>query len=126
MGISPPIGREAEWTRLLEFVEPLIYESSLDFRAVEAVSETRQRMSEKLAVGCGILVAPNMRAIFRVCFIRGREPDDVSWWLTEDLVLGNNINGEALLECDHSVLKELGIKKVGDRVRIFVAIKAFH
>ena len=26
---------------LLEFVEPLIYQSSLDFRAVEAVSETR-------------------------------------------------------------------------------------
>jgi [glutamine synthetase] adenylyltransferase / [glutamine synthetase]-adenylyl-L-tyrosine phosphorylase len=34
---------------LLEFVEPLIYRSSLDFRAVEAVSETRQRISEKAA-----------------------------------------------------------------------------
>jgi glutamate-ammonia-ligase adenylyltransferase len=34
---------------LLEFVEPLIYQSSLDFRAVEAVSETRQRIGEKLA-----------------------------------------------------------------------------
>jgi [glutamine synthetase] adenylyltransferase / [glutamine synthetase]-adenylyl-L-tyrosine phosphorylase len=34
---------------LLEFVEPLIYQSSLDFRAVEAVSETRQRISEKVA-----------------------------------------------------------------------------
>jgi [glutamine synthetase] adenylyltransferase / [glutamine synthetase]-adenylyl-L-tyrosine phosphorylase len=34
---------------LLDFVEPLIYQSSLDFRAVEAVSETRQRISEKLA-----------------------------------------------------------------------------
>jgi glutamate-ammonia-ligase adenylyltransferase len=34
---------------LLEAVEPLIYQSSLDFRAVEAVSETRQRISEKLA-----------------------------------------------------------------------------
>ena len=34
---------------LLEFVEPLIYSSSLDFRAVEAVSETRERISEKLA-----------------------------------------------------------------------------
>jgi len=30
---------------LLEFVEPLIYSSSLDFRAVEAVSETRERIS---------------------------------------------------------------------------------
>jgi len=34
---------------LLESVEPLIYQSSLDFRAVEAVSETRQRIAEKLA-----------------------------------------------------------------------------
>jgi glutamate-ammonia-ligase adenylyltransferase len=34
---------------LLEFVEPLIYQSSLDFSAVEAVSETRQRISEKMA-----------------------------------------------------------------------------
>ena len=34
---------------LLEFVEPLIYQSSLDFRAVEAVSETRQRIGEKAA-----------------------------------------------------------------------------
>ena len=30
-------------------MEPLIYQSSLDFRAVEAVSETRQRISEKVA-----------------------------------------------------------------------------
>src|SRR5215469_3060708 len=49
---------------LLEFVEPLIYQSSLDFRAVEAVSETRQRISEKLAVrrrpaaGTDIKLAP--------------------------------------------------------------------
>ena len=34
---------------LLEFAEPLIYRSTLDFRAVEALSETRQRISEKLA-----------------------------------------------------------------------------
>lgn len=39
---------------------------------------------------------------------------------------GNNITGETLLECDHSALKELGITKVGDRVRIFVAIKALR
>jgi glutamate-ammonia-ligase adenylyltransferase len=36
-------------TGLLEFVEPLIYKSTIDFRAVEALSETRQRISEKLA-----------------------------------------------------------------------------
>jgi glutamate-ammonia-ligase adenylyltransferase len=34
---------------LLDFVEPLIYQTSLDFRAVEAVSETRQRIGEKMA-----------------------------------------------------------------------------
>ena len=34
---------------LLEFVEPLIYQSSLDFGAVEAVSETRQRISDRAA-----------------------------------------------------------------------------
>src|SRR6185436_8201594 len=39
---------------LLEFVEPLIYQSSLDFRAVEAVSETRQRISEKVAARRGL------------------------------------------------------------------------
>jgi [glutamine synthetase] adenylyltransferase / [glutamine synthetase]-adenylyl-L-tyrosine phosphorylase len=38
---------------LLEFVEPLIYQSSLDFRALEAVSETRQRISEKAAAKRG-------------------------------------------------------------------------
>lgn len=41
---EPEPGRE-----LLEFVEPLIYSTTLDFRAVEAVSETRARIHEKLA-----------------------------------------------------------------------------
>src|ERR1700691_2542377 len=52
------LGRE-----LLEFVEPLIYSSTLDFRAVEAVSEARERISEKLAAkrqhaGLDIKLAP--------------------------------------------------------------------
>lgn len=34
---------------LLEYVEPLIYSTTLDFRAVESVSETRARIHEKLA-----------------------------------------------------------------------------
>jgi glutamate-ammonia-ligase adenylyltransferase len=42
-------GEAAPGAALLEFVEPLIYRSSLDFRAVEAVSETRQRIGEKTA-----------------------------------------------------------------------------
>jgi len=45
---------EAEPGReLLEFVEPLIYSTTLDFRAVEAVSETRARIHEKLAAKRG-------------------------------------------------------------------------
>ena len=46
-------GESEPGASLLEFVEPLIYQSSLDFRAVEAVSETRQRISEKLAAKRG-------------------------------------------------------------------------
>jgi glutamate-ammonia-ligase adenylyltransferase len=46
-------GESEPGATLLEFVEPLIYQSSLDFRAVEAVSETRQRISEKLAAKRG-------------------------------------------------------------------------
>lgn len=42
------VGRE-----LLDFVEPLIYSTTLDFRAVEAVSEARERISEKLAAKRG-------------------------------------------------------------------------
>src|SRR5579872_1609554 len=34
---------------LLEFVEPLTYSTTLDFSAIEAISETRERISEKLA-----------------------------------------------------------------------------
>src|SRR5215472_8592330 len=42
-------GEREPGAALLDFVEPLIYQSSLDFGAVEAVSETRQRISEKMA-----------------------------------------------------------------------------
>jgi mitogen-activated protein kinase kinase kinase len=35
----------------------------------------------------------------------------------------NNFNGDNLIDCDQKILQEMGIKKVGDRVRIFVAIK---
>jgi glutamate-ammonia-ligase adenylyltransferase len=41
-------GEPGPGAALLEFVEPLIYQTSLDFRAVEAVSETRQRIREKV------------------------------------------------------------------------------
>ncbi|OLL21636.1 Protein kinase byr2 [Neolecta irregularis DAH-3] len=38
----------------------------------------------------------------------------------------NHITGDTLLECDQQELKELGITKVGDRIRILVAIKALR
>ncbi|KAI0118824.1 mitogen-activated protein kinase [Nemania sp. FL0031] len=41
----------------------------------------------------------------------------------EKLFRKNNINGENLLEMDKEVLKEMGIDKVGDRVRLFLGIK---
>jgi glutamate-ammonia-ligase adenylyltransferase len=42
-------GERAAGGELLDYVEPLIYSTTLDFRAVEAVSETRARIHEKLA-----------------------------------------------------------------------------
>ncbi|PYH86552.1 MAP kinase [Aspergillus uvarum CBS 121591] len=41
----------------------------------------------------------------------------------ETLFKANNVNGNNLIECDQKILQEMGIKKIGDRVRIFVAIK---
>lgn len=40
-----------------------------------------------------------------------------------DLCPANNFNGDNLIDCDQKILQEMGIKKVGDRVRIFIAIK---
>ena len=40
-----------------------------------------------------------------------------------DLSAANNFDGNSLMECDQKILQEMGIKKIGDRVRIFVAIK---
>ena len=41
----------------------------------------------------------------------------------EKIFRKNHINGENLLEMDKEVLKEMGIDKVGDRVRLFLSIK---
>lgn len=41
----------------------------------------------------------------------------------EKIFRKNNINGQNLLEMDKEVLKEMGIDKVGDRVRLFLCIK---
>ncbi|KAI1006641.1 Mitogen-activated protein kinase kinae kinase [Podosphaera aphanis] len=66
-----------------------------------------------------------------------RQDDAKSWdeekvcdWLRsvncgeyEKLFRNNNINGENLLEMDKAVLQEIGIEKIGDRVRLFLNIK---
>jgi len=38
----------------------------------------------------------------------------------------NNITGEHLLELDSTMLKELGIKRLGDRMRIAMQLKHFR
>nr|POE54198.1 isoform 2 of neurabin-1 [Quercus suber] len=43
-----------------------------------------------------------------------------------DLFRKNNINGENLMEIDQPTLKEMGIKKIGDRVRIGAQAKVFR
>lgn len=71
-------------------------------------------------------------------FSEGDGPDSVKYWDEdrvceylrsvkcgdyEKLFRKNHINGENLLEMDKEVLKEMGIDKVGDRVRLFLGIK---
>lgn len=58
------------------------------------------------------------------------DEDRVCEWLRsvnckdyEKLFRKNNINGENLLEMDKAVLQEMGIDKIGDRVRLFLGIK---
>jgi glutamate-ammonia-ligase adenylyltransferase len=46
-------GDQGPARNLLDYVEPLIYSTTTDFRAVEAVSETRARIHEKLAAKRG-------------------------------------------------------------------------
>lgn len=46
-------GEREPGAELLEFVEPLIYSSTLDFSVVESASATRERISEKLATKRG-------------------------------------------------------------------------
>ncbi|PHH67886.1 hypothetical protein CDD82_1031 [Ophiocordyceps australis] len=55
----------------------------------------------------------------KVCdYLRGLNCGDY-----DKLFKKNHINGENLLELDKEVLGEMGIDKVGDRVRLFLAIK---
>ncbi|KTW28873.1 hypothetical protein T552_01502 [Pneumocystis carinii B80] len=59
--------------------------------------------------------------------------EEVGEWLESnnfgdymDIFKENNINGDILLECNAAVLKELGVKKLGDRIRLSVCIKGLR
>jgi mitogen-activated protein kinase kinase kinase len=62
--------------------------------------------------------------------VRAWDENKVATWLHsircgqyEPVFRANNFTGETLIECDQKILQEMGIKKIGDRVRINVAIK---
>ncbi|KAK8165565.1 MAP kinase-like protein [Phyllosticta citrichinensis] len=65
--------------------------------------------------------------------VRNWDEHRVGQWLKSincgqyvDLFKENNINGEVLMEIDQSHLKDMGIKKIGDRVRIGSQAKRFR
>ncbi|KAL1635650.1 ATP binding [Neofusicoccum ribis] len=65
--------------------------------------------------------------------VRNWDEDRVGEWLKSincahyvPLFRENNINGEVLMEMDQTQLKEMGIKKIGDRVRIGSQAKLFR
>lgn len=62
--------------------------------------------------------------------VRAWDEKKVATWLHsircgqyEQVFRANHFTGETLIECDQRILQEMGIKKIGDRVRINVAIK---
>ncbi|KAI9818486.1 MAG: ATP binding [Pycnora praestabilis] len=62
--------------------------------------------------------------------VRNWDERQVAEWLRSvncgqyvDLFRANNFNGENLLESDQATLKDMGIKKIGDRVRLSLGIK---
>ncbi|MCJ1306898.1 ATP binding [Agyrium rufum] len=66
-------------------------------------------------------------------FVKSWDEKQVVDWLRsincgqyEQLFKANNVTGNNLIECDQMALKEMGIKKIGDRVRIFVSIKGLR
>jgi glutamate-ammonia-ligase adenylyltransferase len=64
-------GDRALGRALLEFVEPRIYASTLDFSAVEALSATRERINEKLAAKRPVRHARRRRSEIDVKLERG-------------------------------------------------------
>ena len=68
-----------------------------------------------------------------LAFIKSWDDDHVGRWLYEvhvgqyaDVFRTNDIRGDVLLDVDQQALKEMGVRSVGDRVKIMVAIKALR
>lgn len=66
-------------------------------------------------------------------FVKSWDDEHVARWLGEvnvgqyrDTFQKNDIRGNVLLDVDQSALKEMGVRSVGDRVKISVAIKALR
>lgn len=66
-------------------------------------------------------------------FVRSWDDDQVGRWLGEvgvgqhqETFCKNDIRGNVLLDVDQSALKEMGVRSVGDRIKITVAIKALR
>ena len=73
-----------------------------------------------METGCGALIARNILSSSKV-----RETFS-SNCLDTDRSVENHINGENLMEMDQTHLKDMGIKKIGDRVRIGTQAKLFR
>jgi mitogen-activated protein kinase kinase kinase len=65
--------------------------------------------------------------------VKDWDEDQVATWLRSincsqyiDIFIKNNITGEALMELDRTALRELGVRKVGDQIRIANQTKAFR
>ena len=79
-------GDRATGAALLDFVEPLTYSTTLDFSAIEVMSDTRERINEKLAskrkTGIDVKLAPGgIRDIEFLVQCLQRLHGGRAWWL---------------------------------------------
>ncbi|KAI9807324.1 MAG: ATP binding [Piccolia ochrophora] len=105
--------------------------------SLHTTSAPNQRARQPINSSHGVFASPTESEFSDVHdeleSVRSWDEKRVGEWLKvincgqyESLFKANHFNGDNLLECDQAVLKELGIKKIGDRVRIFVAIKGLR
>lgn len=66
-------------------------------------------------------------------YVKGWNDDEIATWLVEvnagqyiTIFKSNDIRGNVLLDVDQQALKEMGMRSVGDRIKLIVAIKALR